>query len=274
MKVDLSVASHFYSPQSGKKVPYLSDIVSGLAKKDLDVVGIMSCHTRTSGIDTRWKDYMGQEIGKEWERTADDSRGVVQLNNKEKDRKLTLIHTQKVRAYDGEKPIDLLVFGLDRIIEPGREFTETARDAKSTGGFSLVVDPETTTGLDFNKTYHLICEEGLIQGVQLSATNPRKYTTTMLGRLADAGIRAVPVSNAKRFKDARTSYIEIECAAFSFEKLGNAILEGHFNPHYGQISKWQTFASRDRHIYASMIGQFLAGGKIREEMLRAIGLKK
>ena len=274
VKADLCVAPHFNSPQIGKKVPSLRQIVTGLSKKDLEVIALTSCHTATSGIDNRWRDYMAQlsSLDSKWEVQYDENTGILNLQNKRSRKRISLVHTQIVRAYDGENPADLNVFGVGKIIRPSRDITETAQEVKDNGGFVLVRDPQTRSSASLERALSLY-KAGLAEGVQISATTPRGYSSNMILELTKEGIKAFPASNAKRYQDAGTSYAEFD-SDLTIRELGKRIRKGEFIPHYGQVSTWQRFWSRDIYILLSIPGHYLSGGKRREEMQKATGLKK
>ncbi|MEK6846948.1 MAG: hypothetical protein AABY16_02170 [Nanoarchaeota archaeon] len=275
VKADLCVAPHFYSPQDSKRAPSLKQIVEGLSKKDLDVVALTSCHTATSGIDNRWRDYMGQlsSLGSEWEIQYDEKTGVLNLQGKESNKRLLLVHTQIVRAYDGKNPADLNVFGVGKIIQPSRDIAETAKEVKGNGGFVLVRDPGAKSSAKLEKALELY-ESGAADGIQISATTPDEQNQKIIRKLSARDIKAFPASNAKRYQDAGTSYATFKVDKVDIRKIGQRIRGNNFEAHYGQISPWQRFWSRDIYILLSWPGHYLAGGKRKDEFLKATGLKK
>ena len=275
IKVDLSVSPHFYSPQSGKRVPSLKKIVDGIAKKDLGIVALTSCHTATSGIDNRFNDYMKQlgDIAQDWDIDYNAHEGVLSLSAKRSPREFKIMHTQKVRAYEGERPAYVLVAGLGEIIMPTRDITDTAKEVKDKGGIVLIPDPDTPSCATFHKAVE-IYKSGFADSVQISATTPEEQNNLMRTKLIEEEVRSFPSSNAKRYQDAGTSYATIQGDINNTEELGKIIRNGEFGSAYGQMSRWQVFLSRDIHILLSLPGHFFAGGKRREEMQRATGLKK
>ena len=271
VKLDLCVSPHFFSPQDSKTVPLLVQIVNGLLRKELDIVALTSCHTATSGIDHRFFDYMKQLNEVAWRYNHinyNHKQGLLEISDR--DRRLLLIHTQKVRAYEGDMPAYLNIFGLGEIIEPTRDITETAREAKDKGAVVLVPDPNSKSCASLEKSLELY-ESGLADGIQVSATEEYKKNQRLIAELEKKGVKAFPSSNAKHYRDAGTSYAEMDLSTgFELGEIGRNIRKGNFAPHYGQINLWQRFWSRDIHIIASGPRLLIAGGKRAAEYLKVV----
>ncbi len=270
LKMDLRVFPHFFSPNQGRKVPSLRQIVDSYLASDLDVVALTSCHTATSGMDRRFHDYMKElDTLRPHNYSYDDSGGILTVEGKS-NRKIIIVHTQKVRAYDGDSPAYLNIIGTNTLITPTRDIRETAREAIDLGAIVNVCDPTTKSGASLDTALGLISD--VAHGVELGAANSKG---DHLNLILSSGIFPIAVSGAHRYTSAGTSYTVFESEKdFSIEELKSEIIFGNFSPVHGNISFWRTFWDRDIHILKSGLGHILAGGKRKEEYLKVVKGKK
>ncbi len=105
LKADLHVHTH-YSVDSSLPP---SDIVKAARKKGLDVVGVVDHDTCKGALDTR---------------KAAGSNPLILIG-------------QEIKTVEG----DLIVFGLEEDLSPGRPVKETCEEAKKLGGFVVVPHP-------------------------------------------------------------------------------------------------------------------------------------
>jgi len=277
VEADLHLYPHFYSPQSGRRVPSLRKIVNGLSKKG-GIVALSACHTATSGVDTRFRDYMDSASGLEdkYKVAHGDSGGWFSFTRRSEEAKpLILVSSQVVRAYSGDMPVDINVIGVPEIIEPSRGVNQTAHESKAKGGIVLLCNVGSSIGVSVENAEEMYNQE-LMDAIQVRAGEG------VAKHLIDEGVRSIAVTGGHHYSLAHTSHSIFDGGLiqkglienFSIGGLKEHIEKGWFGNHYGEISKLQRFMSRDRHILASGPGHILAGGKRRDEFLRAVGLRK
>jgi len=281
IRLDLLNFPHFFGPRDKpKKAPTLRKIIDEFFRNDLDAIALSSCHTGTGGFDHRWSDYMGQraELDDAYhhELKAGGILNVVPKGPGSHPEGITLLHSQKVRAYHKGLPTDLNIIGASELIAPSREIDITARDAKDKGAIVIVCHPGSRCGAPLEKALEMVhlC---LADGVDISASNSKKNNEEVIRGLINGGIFPISVTGGHSYKVAGTAYITIDSPfdqKFSMGSLGERIRAGDYNSHPGNISLVKRFLTRDRHIIASMPGHLLASGMRASEYLKAIGVKK
>lgn len=278
-RADLQNYPHFHSPANKRwGMPTLRNIVTETTANplNLSLVAISACHTGTSGMDDRFAYYSSNDQTSQIPECSIDTTtpGLIKVNSR--GQKLLLIHTQKVRGYVGEDTADLNIIGAPELIKPTRSVEEIANEARRYDAIVNVCQPGTRCGMPLSKAISLY-KEGLVDGVELSASVDKKTNAALHDQLREAGIMPLAVTGGHSHRLAGTSYTDFHpelLEEFSFEKLKRYIQTGQFTPHFGQIPLLTRIWTRDRHILASKPGHYLAGGIRREESRKATRRKK
>ncbi len=290
VKADLRTFPHFYSPQDKPNVPSLAQMVESWERNGLGIVSLTACHSMTAGIDNRFEDYMKHLPALANSYKIDDRRneGFIAVQNRMGSMlvrmispvlsqvPLIILNSQQVRSYFGDQPVDLNVIGAPKIIQPSREIEEVIKEARDLGCIITACHIEDKCGLSLSDAlYQLSCEN--IDAIEREAKENPTVGEEIGAALGLRRIKPLPVTGGHSYKQAGTSYAMFErnlAEDFSIGKLREAIADGHFDTHYGHISRLSKFLSRDIHILKLFPKQYLTGGKIRKELLKAIGLKK
>lgn len=277
VKADLSLHPHFFSPGDAKRVPHISDIVDGLFDSDVDIMALGSCHTTTSGMDHRFESYLAEVErlagwGYSWD--LDEKNGVLKVTRELDSTEKYIVHTQKVRAYDGDAPAHLNILGVGGLVEPARDIRKTAEEARADGGVVIVSNPNTKFCASLDTAVALV-DEGLAHGVDISAYNSPNHNSSVLRRLHEKGIKGLAVTGGHNYRLAGTSYSQfdesvVDRGFLDLDLLSWDIQGGNFKPTYGYIGAWDKFMTRDRHIYASIPGHLLAGGARAKELIAGL----
>ena len=274
-KADLRTFPHFFSPQDSAKVPSLREMVEMWRSKSLRLISLTACHTATGGIDHRFEDYMNQLKGTEGFEVKDQrDKGHITLTNIYAGVPVTILNSQQVRTSWEGMPIDINIMGSPKIISPTRDLYETIREARDINGIISLCHINENCGLKLEKALELYYG-GKVDAIEVQAKSPATGKNVREA-LELQGIKPLAVTGGHDYRQAGTSYIELPSFPqdFSIEWLRHEIKRGGFTPHYGSIGKLSRFLYRDRHIIASTLGNYLAGGKRREEFLKAVGLRR
>src|SRR3989344_2254774 len=228
---------HFYSPQDSDRVPPLMEIVGGYEDRELRIAALTSCHTATSGIDNRFYDYLKME-GFSHGFEVNQKEGWFATTTKQP---IIVLHTQKVRAYNGDSPIDLNVIGFPGMIAPTRDYRETAKEAKDKGAIVIVPEPSSRRGLPLTETIKLI-RDGDADAVSFSAQFSKKDydgdRERIMYVLKRNNINPLSVTGSNHYKFAGTSYSLFDESLlnnFSIEKLKEEIVNRRFDVHHGKV---------------------------------------
>lgn len=294
LTADLLNFPYFFSPpHEGKKVmlqekimsffaPSIKEIIDGYFKvseskfpNSLDIIALGSCHTATSRLDYRFFDYLREmsddfsefasQFYSHYEFKENSEQGLVHITKKEDGRKLTIIHAQKVRAYDGKTPFDINILGINSIITPTRSVEKTLGEVKEKNGIALLCDPLSD---EFIENSIKVVREGLADGVCFSSYGRIQEIDNITKELRNKGVPVVPVSGSHGYDTAGTSYIRFkheEEKDITIPELKEIIKENKFYPVSDHVPIWKRIKNRDIHIGLSMFFHKSAGGKRKEE---------
>lgn len=281
IKVDLLNHPYFFSPPHEGKTsslqervmahlsPSFQKIVDRYYDSDMDVVGLASCQTETSGRDYRWQDYLSQPpegycIG------AFSEDGFCTFIRLGMAKKLTILHGQKVRAYLGERPVYAYALGLGKLVKPTRDLVATLEDIKGGGGLAFVCDPFLLEVYDEVKQI----KRALLDGVCIGSYAPVERAIGLKQKLEEDGIPAIPVSGNHGYKNIGTSFMHLNAGLFSLDGLPKTLREGRFNPYFGHTNAWKKLLARDIHIWASAPFHLSARGARAAEFLKLWKFRK
>jgi hypothetical protein len=270
MKADLRTFPHFYSPRGNPNVPSLNEIVQEWMNKRLEIVSLTSCHTKTSGIDYRWEDYMQQLWNLNCLIGDYRSQGFVKLiiNNKP----IIILNSQQVRTKDGDRRADINIIGAPTIIQPTRPIEETIEEARSYGAAITACHINDYCGLLLIKEALPLLEAGKLDALEVEA-GKRKTQVPLLAELQSRGIKPLPVTGGHNYKQAGTSYAFFSNPleeGFSIPWLAEEIRSGNFTtPNYGKLSFFSEMWHAGRHILLSRFKHLKAGGEQAEEYKQA-----
>lgn len=212
-KADLHMHPSFYSPQSGKKVPRLADIVKYIFNNGLDICAISACHPAAGCIDTRFRDYMKQIsfLQKEFDTDYKEKEGILYLKAKSGhfgsfSSDLMILNSQEVRAFYNGMPADINIIGVPEFIEAGNDIDETAKIGRDKGGIVSVCHPASRCGAGIEKAIEMYRSDK-INGIEgWDATEDSLTNKIVMNKLSKVGIKGIAVSDSHHYKQAGTAY--------------------------------------------------------------------
>lgn len=272
MKATLHAHPHFYSPGYAKAgyesiyralfpIPNLRTLVESAFKKNIGIYALSSCHTPTSGIDNRFKDYTAElpELEKDFEIDSHLDQGWVTIARKIKSQGLPhiiLLHTQEVRAKHRNGYADVNVIGSGGIVNYEKTLEKLADEQRKIGNITILCHPNAGACSSGLKTAERLYQSGKITAIEeWNATIPKKLNEETQKFLREKGIRGVSVSDSHHYQQADKSYILLNKGLwenFSIEDLRRIIHDGVFDNQYNQISKLERFVTHELPILTSI----------------------
>lgn len=262
LKVVLHAHPHFYGINNvsgtvsekvyrfARPVPSLSKIVEYFFSRKIGLGVISSCHTKTSGIDSRFSGYLFQinTLHKDYEIQYDKKRGILEIlkkDSEESQNKLLILHSQEVRTEENGALADINIIGVGRNIQAGLTPKETAKIAREEGGIVSICHPASpycSLGIEntLKMIYHNMADSYEIHNSQESREVNEKMHRVGEEWMEMYGIKSgISVSDSHYYKDADKAHILMKediLEGFSIEKLKLRILNGEFRPVFGNTS--------------------------------------
>ncbi len=244
-RADLHMHPHFYSPQSGKRVPSLKQIINHIFGAQLDICAISACHAAPGHQDRRFHDYVNQLIYLEgdFETNYHGKEGFLHLKRRiplcMEVPEVLILNSQEVRTDYKGMPADINVIGVYDFIKAGKDIDETVRIARDKGGIVTICHPGSQCGAGLEKAMELI-NSGKVHAIEgYDATEARHINKRVTRELTMKGIKALAVSDAHHYTQmgAAHTMLDLECSLgdFKIENLGYTLDNDLFKPVEGQV---------------------------------------
>jgi len=267
--VDLHCHPHFYSPQSGRKVTSLLEIVDYLFRERVSISALSACHPDRKNIDYRFMDYMEQlpSLDRDFSVDYREDSGWLAIARKKPAQNqplyIAILNSQEVRTVYKGLSADINVLCVPEIIGPGQDIDETAKRAMGEGGIVLVCHPASRAGAGLEKAIEML-QEKKVHGIEgHNAFEKPETNLYVMGELEKRGIMGLAVSDAHGLQMG-TAYIEIDSpvyGSFKVDSLKEAIVEENFDVCCREVDRFTKFRTHTLPILKGMAWQSLTNFK-------------
>ncbi len=284
VKVSLHAHPHFYNPGYNRKkgwdeklfrmmrpMPSLKDIVEFHLKNRFGIGVISDCHTTTSGMDPRYKEYMKElnSLSSDFnvEYANGETRVIAIKRKKEVEGELPyfyLLRSQEVRTEENGKLADINIVGVKRDITHSLTPKETAKIGREEGGLVIVCHPNSAvSSLGLEKTKEFV-ESGKVHTYeQYNASESPEANNDLRLATMSWPRQGVSVSDSHHYRQINSAYISVGREFYDshshslIDKLKELISDNAFSNHYGEISAISRHFNHTLPILLSLPGHFI-----------------